>query len=134
MQESLTKVESMFRDSYLTLQKSQNIYIPQTKTLQDTLNTIQKKIDSKTDILSTYETEFNDRTRITKPFTFWRLRGLNTLQDWVLFSFFFVYGLLSLLILLLCFNSEYVIINMSVVILCSFSIAVLLMGVIVRFA
>lgn len=134
MLDSLNKISSMYTDKYLTLGSSQGIYTAQKKKLQDTLHSIEKQIDAKSDVISTYDRELQDRMAVVTPYTFWRLRGLSTLQDWVLFSFFFIYGLICLSIVILAFRTEYPAYNIVVTLLFSGSFAVILMGTIVRFA
>lgn len=134
MLDNLNRIGSLYTDKYLTLGSSQGIYTAQKAKLTDTLNALEKQIDGKNDVISTYDRELKDRMSVGTPYTFWRLRGLSTLQDWVLFSFFVVYGLVCLAILILALRTEYPIYNLIVSLLCSLSFGVVLMGTIVRFA
>ena len=134
MLDSLNKISTMYTDKYLTLGSSQGIYKGQKNKLTDTLDALQKQIDSKNDIITTYDRELQDRNAVSTPFTFWRTRGVSTLQDWALFFLFFMYGLVCLSIMVLSLRTEYPIYSIIVTILCSLSFGVVVMGTIVRFA
>ena len=137
MLDNLNNIGNMYTNTYLTLKSSssgstQNSL--QINKLQATLDSIQRKINSTEDVISTYEREFKDRYELESPFTFWRKRGVSTLQDWILFSFFLVYALVSLCLVGLAFNTEYMFYNITVVTLCCFVIGILIAATIVRFA
>ncbi len=134
MLDRLTKVGSMYTNQYLSVSSSQGIYTAQKKKLEATLNSLEKQIDAKNDTIRTYDQELKDRNAVSRPYTFWRLRGLSTLQDWVLFSFFVVYGLVTLFLAGLSLRSEFPLYSISIVLLSSFSLAVVIMASIVRFA
>ena len=123
-----------YTNTYLTLKSSQGIYAPQMPKLQDTLHSIQKQIDSKDDVINTFNQELLDRNAVKKPFTFWILRGVSTLQDWVLLAFFSVYALISLFICMLALQAENGVVLALMFLLSSFCIGVVIVGVIVRFA
>jgi hypothetical protein len=134
MLDSLSKVKSLYTDKYLTVGSSQGIYTAQKEKLVATLNNIKKQIAAKNDAISTYDRELQDRNEVGTPFTFWRIRGVSTLQYWILFSFFFVYGLITLALIVVSARTQYPLYNIVVVLLCSISAAVLIMATIVRFA
>lgn len=134
MLDSLTKVNSMYTDKYLTVGSSQGIYTAQKQKLEDTLNSLQRQINAKNDMITTYDRELKDRNATGTVYTFWRLRGLSTLQDWVLFSFFVVYGLITLFLVFLALRSQYAAYTVAVTLFSSFSLAVIIMASIVRFA
>jgi hypothetical protein len=137
MLDNLNNIGNMYTNTYLSLKASPsgtNQNSLQIEKLQATLHSIQRKINSKEDIISTYEREFKDRYELESPFTFWRARGVSTLQDWILLSFFLVYGLVCLSFVALCFNTQYMIYNIIIVSLCCFVIGILLAAIIVRFA
>lgn len=134
MLDSLNKISSMYTDQYLTVQSSQGIYMEQKEKLTYIVNDMQKKINAKNDIIATYDRELQDRNAVSTPYTFWRVRGVSTLQDWVLFTFFSVYGAICLFLLFLSTRSEYAAYNFVVMLLCSFSLGVVIVGTIVRFA
>ena len=137
MLDNLNNIGNMYTNTYLSLKNgssgsSQNTL--QINKLQATLDSIQRKIDSTEDVISTYEREFKDRYELESPFTFWRKRGISTLQDWILFSFFLVYTLVCLCLVGLCFNTEYMFYNIIIVTLCCFVTGILIAATIVRFA
>jgi hypothetical protein len=134
MLDSLNKITSMYTDQYLTVESSQGIYMEQKEKLAYIVNDMQKKINAKNDIIATYDRELQDRNAVSRPYTFWRVRGVSTLQDWVLFSFFVVYGLVTLFLAGLSLRSEFPLYSISIVLLSSFSLAVVIMASIVRFA
>ena len=137
MLDNLNNIGSMYTNTYLSLKRSASGSTQsssQLDTLQATLHSIQRNINSKEDVISTYEREFKDRYELESPFTFWRKQGISTLQDWILFSFFLMYGLVCLCLIGLCFNTEQMIYNILIVSLCCFVIGVLLAAIIVRFA
>lgn len=134
MLDNLNKISSMYTDKYLTLGSSQGIYTAQKDKLVETLHALDKQVKTKNDIISTYDRELKDRMLVGSPYTFWRLRGVSTLQDWTLFSFFVVYGLVCLSLIVLAVRSEYAGYHLIVTLLSSLSIGVVIMGTIVRFA
>ena len=134
MLDRLSKIGSMYTNQYLSVSSSQGIYTAQKKKLQETLNSLEKQIDAKNDTIRTYDQELKDRNSVSRPYTFWRLRGLSTLQDWVLFSFFVVYGLVTLFLAGLSLGSEFPLYSTTIVLLSSFSLAVVIVASIVRFA
>jgi hypothetical protein len=134
MLSTLNTITSMYTDKYLTLGSSQGIYTAQKKKLEATLNSIQKQINAKNDSVNTYDRELQDRMAVSSPYNFWRTHGLSTLQDWVLFTFFFIYLLISLFLLMLGLRSQYPLYAFLTVLLSSFGLGVVLVGIIVRFA
>ena len=134
MLDMLRQIGSMYTDKYLTLGSSQGIYTAQQQKLQATLNSIKKQINEKDDAVNTYDRELQDRKMFQKPFTFWRLRGVSTLQDWVLFIFFIIYACITLFLILLSLRSQYPLYGITVVLLSAVSLAVVIMGTIVRYA
>ena len=116
------------------LKSSMGIYGPQKTELQNKINALDAQLKVKDNAISTYEREFLDRKAIEKPFTFWRLRGVSTLQDWVLFAFFAVYGIICLTALTATIFSQYALYNFFVVLLSSVTIGIMITATIVRFA
>jgi hypothetical protein len=131
---TLASITSLYNDKYLTLRSSLGTFSPQRAQLQESIAELDKKIKLKNSTISTYEREFLDRKALENPFTFWRLRGVSTLQDWVLFIFFAVYGILCITALALTFLSQYPLYNFLVVLLSSFTIGIMITATIVRFA
>jgi len=131
---SLTRLNDMYTNTYLTLDSSQSPYSTQAGKLQATANNLQIQLNTKHDAIETYDREYLDRKTVEKPFTFWRLRGVSTLQDWVLLIFFILYGILCAGILLLALTSSYPLYMGTVVVLSSATIGIMITATIVRFA
>jgi hypothetical protein len=110
------------------------IYTKQRNELRDAVAALDTKIQLKNTAISTHEREYLDRKAVENPFTFWRLRGVSTLQDWVLFVFFTVYGVLCLTALLVTLVSQYPVYNFIIVLLSSVTIGIMITATIVRFA
>lgn len=67
--------------------------------------------------------------------SFWRLRGVSTLQDWVLIVFFFIYGIISLtLVVMVVMLGKSPVFNGFMLLAVSIILGIMIMGVIVRFA
>ena len=131
---NLDTIKSLYRDKYLTLGSSMGIYGTQKAKLQDTVNSLNTKLNLKNGAISTYQREYLDRKTIEMPFTFWRLRGVSTLQDWVLFVFFAIYGIFCITFLLITFTTEYMLYNFVLVLIASITIGTMIVATIVRFA
>jgi len=134
MLDELAKIDSMYRDKYLTLGSSQGIYTGQKQKLQNSLDAIQKQIDLKGDTIATYNREYIDRKTAETPFTFWRLRGISTLQDWVLLIFFSMYGIICLTILAATLTLNSPIYYFGLTLLGSIMIGIMMVATIARFA
>lgn len=131
---SLAKIDSLYRDKYLTLESSQGIYTEQKQKLQDSLDAIQKQIDLKGDTIATYNREYIDRKTAETPFTFWRLRGISTLQDWVLLIFFSIYGIICLTILAATLTLGSPLYYFGLTLVGSIAIGIMMVATIARFA
>jgi hypothetical protein len=134
MLETLAGITSLYTDKYLTLESSLASSSRQRTELQDANTALDTKIKLKNTTVSTYEREFLDRRALEQPFTFWRLRGVSTLQDWVLLIFFAVYGILCMTALALTLITQYPLYNFFIVLLSSFTIGIMITATIVRFA
>ena len=67
----------------------------QDRELQTTLVNLKAKLANVKKVSDTYDREYLDRMADRK-ISFWQLRGITTLQDWVLFFFFLLYTIVSL--------------------------------------
>jgi hypothetical protein len=130
---NLATITSLYNDKYLTL-KNSGSNSRQRRELRESLDAIDTKIKLKNAAISTYEREYLDRKAVETPFTFWRLRGVSTLQDWVLFVFFAVYGIICFTALLVTLITEYALYNFFIVLLSSVTIGIMITATIVRFA
>ena len=131
---NLNSIMDAYTNTYLTLSSSQGIYKPQMEKLHDTLHSLEKQNDAKDDVINTFNQELLDRNAVKKPFTFWMLRGVSTLQDWVLLAFFSMYALICLFIFILAIQAENGVVLGFMFLMASFCIGVVIVGAIVRFA
>lgn len=131
---ALTSIKSLYTDKYLTLRSSMGTYGAQKSELEDKIKALDTQLKLKEAAISTYEREFLDRKAVENPFTFWRLRGVSTLQDWVLFAFFAVYGIICLTALGATLFTQYPLYNLLIVLLSSFALGIMITATIVRFA
>jgi hypothetical protein len=131
---NLASITSLYNDKYLTLVSAVGRYSEDRAKLQDTIDSLDTKIKLKNITLSTYDREFLDRRASEQPYTFWRLRGVSTLQDWVLFVFFVIYGIICATALLITLISQYPVYNFCLVLLSSVAIGIMITATIVRFA
>jgi hypothetical protein len=108
----------------------------QLSTLNQQINALKGKLANVKNISDTYDREYQDRL-VDKPLSgFWRARGIITLQDWVLFFFFVVYGIIALTLTFLAFGSSSTngVFNGVVVGATAFCFGVMISATIMRFA
>ena len=103
--------------------------------IENNIIALKAKLASVQQAADTYDREYMDRT-VDKPLNnMWRTRGITTLQDWVLFLFFVLYGILTLaLIGLIIRNMPNPLMPVLMVLILSVSIGIMISAVIVRFA
>ena len=107
----------------------------QANSLQNQVIALNAKLANVQTLSDTYDREFLDRTSGKNPIGFWQSRGLSTLQDWVLFFFYLVYGLITLGILLLVITfSDTALYSGFMVVALSVILGVMMTAVIIRFA
>ena len=83
-------------------------------------------------ISDTYNREYLDRSTSVG---FWNLRGVSTLQDWVLLAFFGMYGLVILLISMVAvMYSRTPVYSVGIVVILGIILAIMMTAVIMRFA
>ena len=96
--------------------------------LRNTLSDIRKDAE-------TYNQEFLDRLHTTGTPGFTKLRGLTTLQDWVLFFFYIMYAIICIGITIFAVSvTRYKLYAATVVIAFSVMIGCMMTAVIIRFA
>jgi len=85
-------------------------------------------------VSDTYDREYLDRVS-DKPITgFWQARGVSTLQDWVLFFFFTIYGIISLgLFFLVISMSDSPVYAGGMIAISSIGIGIMITAVLIRF-
>ena len=103
--------------------------------LEGNLVQLRAKLANVRKISDTYDREYLDRLTDKPLNSFWRLRGVSTLQDWVLLVFFLIYGIICLTLVLMVFMfSRAPLFNGVMLLGASFSLGIMIVGVIVRFA
>jgi len=96
--------------------------------LQTVLSDVQKNAE-------TYNQEFLDHLHNGEKPGFMKLRGVSSLQDWVLFYFYILYAVLSVCILILAIAvTRYKVYAAATVIAFSLMIGSMMTAVIIRFA
>jgi len=103
--------------------------------LQENLVQLRAKLASVRKISDTYDREYLDRMADKPLNSFWRLRGVSTLQDWVLLVFFFIYGIITLtLVVMVVMFSKAPVFNGVMLLGTALALGIMITGVIVRFA
>ena len=134
-QRMLEIASDLHRNQYSTLLGNRGGAGAQANTLQNQVIALNAKLENVKTLSDTYDREFLDRTSGKNPIGFWQSRGLSTLQDWVLFFFYLVYGLITLAILLLVMTfSDAALYSGFMVIALSVILGVMMTAVIIRFA
>lgn len=136
---SLQKLLESTRDSYnntytrqISSAGSSNM---QLSGLQENLVQLRAKLASVRKISDTYDREYLDRMADKPLNSFWRLRGVSTLQDWVLLVFFFIYGIITLtLVVMVVMFSKAPVFNGVMLLGTALALGIMITGVIVRFA
>ena len=134
-QEMLQRTSDLYNNKYKTLVGNQGTAGAQVNSLQNQVIALNAKLENVKTLSDTYDREFLDRTSGKNPIGFWQSRGLSTLQDWVLFFFYLVYGLITLGILLLVITfSNTALYSGFMVLALSVILGVMMTAVIIRFA
>jgi hypothetical protein len=136
---SLQKLLESTRDSYnntytrqISSAGSSNM---QLSGLQENLVQLRAKLASVRKISDTYDREYLDRMADKPLNSFWRLRGVSTLQDGVLLVFFFIYGIITLtLVVMVVMFSKAPVFNGVMLLGTALALGIMITGVIVRFA
>lgn len=136
---SLQKLLQSTRDSYNNTYTRQISNAGSSNTqlsgLEANLVQLRAKLASLRKISDTYDREYLDRMTDKPLNSFWRLRGVSTLQDWVLIVFFFIYGIISLtLVVMVVMLGKSPVFNGFMLLAVSIILGIMIMGVIVRFA
>ena len=134
-QRMLQIASDLYRNQYSTLVGNRGGTGAQANSLQNQVIALNAKLENVKTLSDTYDREFLDRTSGKNPIGFWQSRGISTLQDWVLFFFYLVYGLVTLAILVLVITfSDTALYSGFMVIALSVILGVMMTAVIIRFA
>ncbi len=105
-----------------------NTISAQARHLKNVLSDVQKDAE-------TYNQEFLDHLHNGEKPGFMKLRGVSSLQDWILFYFYIMYAILSICMLILAISvTRYKVYAAVIVIAYSLMIGTMMTAVIIRFA
>ena len=127
----LTAVDELYTNRYV--RGSGNSYI-QLGDLDNEVISLKAKLERLKTVSDTYDREYLDRMEEKPLGGFWRSRGVSTLQDWVLLSFFVLYTFITIgLIVLAVMNVTYPLMYVVFISLISFVMGIMIAAVLVRF-
>jgi hypothetical protein len=127
----LTEVYDLYTDRQV--RGSGNSYI-QLGELGNKVVSLKAKLERLKTVSDTYDREYLDRMEEKPLGGFWRSRGVSTLQDWVLLSFFVIYTFITIgLIILAVMNVTYPLMYVVFISLISFVMGIMIAAVLVRF-
>ena len=130
----LTEVNDLYTITYSRqVRGSGNSYI-QLGELGNQVVSLKAKLERLKTVSDTYDREYLDRMEEKPLGGFWRSRGVSTLQDWVLLSFFVIYTFITIgLIILAVMNVTYPLMYVVFISLISFVMGIMIAAVLVRF-
>ena len=101
-QNLLTSVKSSFDNKYSTQVSNSGSLTSQSSDLDNQVLTLKAKLAKAKKISDTYDREYLDRM-VSSSSSFWRYRGVSTLQDWVLLIFFSLYTIIAIGLVIIVF-------------------------------
>lgn len=129
----LTAVDDLYTNYSRQVRGSGNSYI-QLGELGNKVVSLKAKLERLKTVSDTYDREYLDRMEEKPLGGFWRSRGVSTLQDWVLLSFFVIYTFITIgLIILAVMNVTYPLMYVVFISLISFVMGIMIAAVLVRF-
>jgi hypothetical protein len=129
----LTEVNDMYTDYSRQVRGSGNSHT-QLGELGNEVVSLKAKLERLKTVSDTYDREYLDRMEEKPLGGFWRSRGVSTLQDWVLLSFFVIYTFITIgLIILAVMNVTYPLMYVVFISLISFVMGIMIAAVLVRF-
>ena len=135
LQKLLQSTRDSYNNTYMRQISSAGSSNMQLSGLQENLVQLRAKLASVRKISDTYDREYLDRMADKPLNSFWRLRGVSTLQDWVLLVFFFIYGIITLtLVVMVVMFSKAPVFNGVMLLGTALALGIMITGVIVRFA
>lgn len=93
-QEKLLRAQHMYNDIYKTIKSSPSSI--QESNLGNKVDAMKLELAEVKNMTEVHDREYEDYAQSGEKPTFWQRNGLSTVQDWVLFLFFTVYGLFVL--------------------------------------
>jgi hypothetical protein len=130
----LTEVNDLYTNTYSRQVSGSGNSHTQLGELGNEVVSLKAKLERLKTVSDTYDREYLDRMEEKPLGGFWRSRGVSTLQDWVLLSFFVIYTFITIgLIVLAILNTTYPLMYVVFISLISFVIGVMIAAVLVRF-
>jgi hypothetical protein len=134
MDRLLTEVNDMYTNTYSRQVSGSGNSHTQLGELDNEVVSLRAKLERLKTVSDTYDREYLDRMEEKPLGGFWRSRGVSTLQDWVLLSFFVIYTFITIgLIILAVMNTTYPLTYEVFISLISFVMGIMISAVLVRF-
>jgi hypothetical protein len=134
MDRLLTEVNDMYTNTYSRQVSGSGNSHTQLGELDNEVVSLRAKLERLKTVSDTYDREYLDRMEEKPLGGFWRSRGVSTLQDWVLLSFFVIYTFITIgLIILAVMNTTYPLMYVVFISLISFVMGIMISAVLVRF-
>jgi len=132
---ALLKSASDANDKLVDLQSSNSAATTQAGGIRSKVTELRNKLSDAKKDAETYNQEFLDRMNNGGGVGFMKLRGVSTLQDWVLLYFYIIFGILCLCMAgLAAYVAKNSVVAASVVLAFGTLIGCLMTAVLVRFA
>jgi hypothetical protein len=130
----LTEVNDMYTNTYSRQVSGSGNSHTQLGELDNEVVSLKAKLERLKTVSDTYDREYLDRMEEKPLGGFWRSRGVSTLQDWVLLSFFALYTFITIgLIILAVMNVTYPLMYVVFISLISCVTGIMIAAVLVRF-
>lgn len=130
---TVTQTLPNMHTQYMTMVRASRQLREQNSALQEEVRTLETKHASLQAVADTYDREFLDRDRPAP--SFWSRRGVQTFQDWLLASFFFMYAVVCVGLLLYTLRYSTKKLQAAAIVMgVSITLGVMLAGLIMRLA
>jgi hypothetical protein len=130
----LTEVNDLYTNTYSRQVSGSGNSHTQLEELDNEVVSLKAKLERLKTVSDTYDREYLDRMEEKPLGGFWISRGVSTLQDWVLLSFFALYTFITIgLIILAVMNTTYPLMYVVFISLISFVMGIMIAAVLVRF-
>jgi hypothetical protein len=130
----LTEANDLYTNTYSRQVSGSGNSHTQLGELDNEVVSLKAKLERLKTVSDTYDREYLDRMEEKPLGGFWISRGVSTLQDWVLLSFFALYTFITIgLIILAVMNTTYPLMYVVFISLISFVTGIMIAAVLVRF-
>ena len=131
-QEKLIRAQHMYNDSYKAAKTSSNQI--QHSNLAMKVSAMKSELAEMINTREVHDREYEDYVQSGEKPTIWQRNGLSTVQDWVLFLFFTVYGLFVVgLLIAVSMSGTNVLMGLFSVILSSLIFGIMISTIIMRY-